>query len=1150
MTPNLSFARLEKDSVRDPRQRALVLRYGVALLAVACGWGAREALGPLVGETGLPFITFFPAVAWAAWYGGVGPAILAIVLSTVVAGWEFHAPSYELRLGEPAQWVFAFSAGVVAAAVQQMHRARRALMETRDTLATTLASIGDGVIVTDAQGRVAFLNAEAERLTGWRARDAASRPLPEVFVIVNEHNRTPAEDPVSRVLRERAVVGLANHTILIGKDGRETPIDDSASPVQRSGEPLLGVVLVFRDVGAQRAAEAARARLAAIVESSGDAIVAKDLQGIIRSWNAAAERLFGYTAAEIVGQSVLTLIPPEHRAEEEWILEQLRAGKPAELIETTRLTKDGRRLPVSVRISPILDRKGEVIGASTIVRDLSDLVAARDGLERERNLLATTLASIGDAVVATDEHGRVTFLNPAAHVLTGWAQDDAAGQPLTEVFRIINEVTREEVENPALRAMRLGMVVGLANQTVLLGRDGVERPIDDSAAPIRDADGQVRGSVLVFRDITERRRSEAALRESEARFRDALEGTPVAVFNCDRELRYTWVHNPQPPLPGPAEMLGKRDDELLAREAVRDLVAMKERVLASGTGERRIIAIAHEGATSYFDCAIEPMRDTNGAITGVRGAMTDVTERRRVELERERLRAELAAKVEELQALIDIAPVQIWFADSHRDRLTGNRRAHEQQGMPYGIGVPLSKAIATVPEGIRIEADGRELRPDEMPMAVALRTGKPIHGFEHDVVDARGRRRTMWSNVAPLFDADGRVRGAVGACIEVTELKAAERALREADQRKNEFIATLAHELRNPLAPIRNAVALLQLEGPPDERLSAARGIIERQVQIVSRLLDDLLDVNRLARQKLELRRERVQLASIIQRAIETTRPSIDAARHTLAVDVRDDVVVDADPIRLAQVFANLLSNAAKYMDPGGRIWLEARRSGSEVLVAVRDAGIGIPPEQQSRLFEMFTQLPSSTRRAQGGIGIGLALAKELVELHGGRISVYSAGEGQGSEFIVSLPVVAAAPSARPPAPDPVPRRVRGTPRRVLIADDVRDNADTLAMVLRALGHDVTVVYDGAEALAAAERLRPEVVILDIGMPGMNGYEVCRRIRAHPWGRTMHLIAQTGWGQEEDQRSATAAGFDRHLLKPIDCTALLGILANLPTPVA
>jgi PAS domain S-box-containing protein len=370
--------------------------------------------------------------------------------------------------------------------------------------------------------------------------------------------------------------------------------------------------------------------------------------------------------------------------------------------------------------------------------------------------------------------------------------------------------------------------------------------------------------------------------------------------------------------------------------------------------------------------------------------------------------------------------------------------------------------------------------------------------------------------------------------------------LREADQRKDEFLATLAHELRNPLAPVLNAVQVLRLKGSDQPEVRWSRDVIERQVEHMTRLIDDLLDISRITRNKLELRKQRIELAEVIHGAVESSRPAIEQYGHELTVTLPPDpAYLNGDLVRLAQVFLNLLSNAAKYTERGGRIWLNAERQGSDVVVRVKDTGVGIPAEKLPRLFEMFFQVDRSLERSQGGLGIGLSLVRRLVELHGGRVEARSEGAGKGSEFIVRLPILVEKPTA---THEPTRNGVKEatTARRILVVDDKRDSADSLAMLLRLTGNEAYTAYDGVEGVEAAERFRPELVLLDIGMPRLNGYDACRRIREQPWGKTIVLVALTGWGQEEDRRRTVEAGFDAHMVKPVDPTALMKLLASQP----
>ncbi|HEY2294650.1 MAG TPA: ATP-binding protein [Thermoanaerobaculia bacterium] len=369
-----------------------------------------------------------------------------------------------------------------------------------------------------------------------------------------------------------------------------------------------------------------------------------------------------------------------------------------------------------------------------------------------------------------------------------------------------------------------------------------------------------------------------------------------------------------------------------------------------------------------------------------------------------------------------------------------------------------------------------------------------------------------------------------------------EEILRETDRRKDELLATLAHELRNPLAPIRNGLQILGLAKDSPEILEQARRMMERQLQQMVRLIDDLLDLSRISRGKIDLHRERADLAAVLHSALETSRPLIEQSGHHVDLDLPPaPVFVEADLTRLAQVFANLLNNAAKYTDKGGHIRIAVRPAGREVAVSVRDNGIGIPAAMLPRIFEMFTQVDRSLEKAHGGLGIGLSIVKRLVEMHGGTVEARSPGPGQGSEFVVRLPLLQdAAAEGRPESGE----EKNGAPvrRRILVADDNADAAESLATLLALYGNEVRTARDGLEAVAAAAELRPDVILLDIGMPRLNGYDACRRIREQPWGRDAVIIALTGWGQEDDKRRSLEAGFDHHLVKPVEPAALVGLL--------
>src|SRR5262244_1265504 len=439
--------------------------------------------------------------------------------------------------------------------------------------------------------------------------------------------------------------------------------------------------------------------------------------------------------------------------------------------------------------------------------------------------------------------------------------------------------------------------------------------------------------------------------------------------------------------------------------------------------------------------------------------------------------------------------------------------------------------------------DGTAIPHDECWMAMALRTEQEFNGHEIVIERPDGQRRTVLAHANPLRDGSGKVLGAVNVLVDITDRKCAEDALKTVDRSKNEFLAILAHELRNPLAPIRSAVQILNREAALAPEAQWAVSAIERQVRQMARLIDDLVDVARITRNRLELRREHVDLGAVLRSAVETSGALPKAGGQEFTVVLPDaPIQFDADPIRLAQAVANLLNNAAKYTERGGHVWLIAERDGADAVVTVRDTGVGIPAAVLPHVFELFTQGEQTRARTLGGLGIGLTLVKRLVELHGGAVSADSGGQDLGSTFTIRLPVVAeTSPDANPQSDGA--GRINPPSLRMLIVDDNRDAADSLGMLLRTTGNEIRTAYDGLEALQVASEFRPEVVLLDIGLPKIDGHEVAQRIRREPWGGRVCLIAVTGWSDESDRARSRAAGFDHHLVKPLDTAHLAQLLS-------
>jgi PAS domain S-box-containing protein len=767
-----------------------------------------------------------------------------------------------------------------------------------------------------------------------------------------------------------------------------------------------------------------------------------------------------------------------------------------------------------------------LVAAAMIVAIIEALHAGRRRSQRQRQLWQTTVASIGDAVLTTDSAGRITFLNPVAERLTGWPLGDALGRAHEVVLRIVDERGGHPQDTPVARALRQEDMVALGEGRMLVARDGSECPIDDSAAPIRDEQGASCGVVVVFRDISARREAERAGRLAHEHVVSTLESIPDAFIRVDPDWRIDYVNRQFERRFG--RQHGSQAGKILWEEWPELLGTRAEIRLRRAMSGREIQEFEDHYAPWNGWFAMRVCPTVNGDLAVF---IQDITDRRQAE-----------------QAL---------RASEERFRLA----AEAVNGIIYDYDVAsgtversngLYDVLGYRPEEVSPLADWwwEQIHPDDRRALLAECAPGTPHAFGRGLHVYRARHRDghyVWLSDRSLgvLDAHGRLVRQVGCSIDITALKAAEDHLKDADRRKDEFLATLAHELRNPLAPISNAVHFLKMKAPPEPAAAWGLGVIERQAHNMARLLDDLLDVSRIARNKLVLRRQPVELAAVLQQAVETSRPLIDMGGHELTVSLPPEPVeLDADPMRLAQVFSNLLTNAAKYTPGGGHIRVAAARQEEQVRVSVRDDGIGIAADMLPRLFQIFSQAESALERSQGGLGIGLSLVRGLVELHGGSIEARSDGVGRGSEFIVRLPALArgAAPLAAAPMPQAEPQRSHC---KIVVADDNRDGADSMALTLENIGHEVFTAYDGDDALALAELHRPDVALLDIGMPKKNGYDLCRAIRARPWGGDVVLIALTGWGQEEDRRRAQEAGFDYHLVKPVDVGALTGLLASM-----
>jgi signal transduction histidine kinase/integral membrane sensor domain MASE1/CheY-like chemotaxis protein len=525
-----------------------------------------------------------------------------------------------------------------------------------------------------------------------------------------------------------------------------------------------------------------------------------------------------------------------------------------------------------------------------------------------------------------------------------------------------------------------------------------------------------------------------------------------------------------------------------------------------------------------------------------------LAERRRVEAELRHSEEGLRSVVEELQTLVNILPVGIFIAkDPECKMITTNPAGAAMLQIPAETDASKTGPGADKLD-FRVMKKGKDVASEDLPMQWAARTGLSVSGEEFEIIREDGTSITLYEYASPLFDALGKVRGCLGVFVDITALKRAEEALREGDRRKDEFLATLAHELRNPLAPIRGGVDFLRLSERHDDETRGILEMLDRQVQQITRLVDDLLDVSRVTRGKIRLQRGPVELEGILTQALEMSRPLCDAHGHELAVSLPSQPIqLEADATRLTQVFTNLLNNAAKFSPRGSRITLTAAQEGETAIVRVGDTGQGIDAETLPHVFDLFVQGDRSLTRLEGGLGIGLTLVHRLVEMHGGSVQAASEGLGKGSEFVVRLPTISIgeSPIADPPQPLQSGSENSNSGWRILVVDDNVDAARSLELLLRGGGDLVRVVHSGLAAVELAKSDQPDVVLLDIGLPDIDGYEVARQIRSVPHGCDTILIAVTGWGQAADRQRAVEAGFNHHLTKPVEHAVLRNLLAEL-----
>jgi PAS domain S-box-containing protein len=939
--------------------------------------------------------------------------------------------------------------------------------------------------------------------------------------------------------------------------------------------------------------------LSAIIDSADDAIISKTLEGIITSWNKSAERIFGYTADEVIGKSVTILIPEHLLDEEPHILAQLRAGRRIDHYETVRVRKDGTLIDISLTVSPIRTPDGHIVGASKIARDIT----RRRQSEMAQARLAAIVESAEDAIVSKTLDSIITSWNKGAERIFGYTAEEAIGQSVTMLIPEDHIDEEPEILSRIRRGDRIEHY-----ETVRLHKDGTLIDISLTVSPIRAADGRIIGASKIARDITGQRQTQRTLDESATRLNLALAAARLGDWSWDADtdivtLSETAAHIfglPSEPHMTWTQLRGllQEDDSERARLAVEQALASR----GNYDIEYRVPQV--DGSVRWVLASGRGLFDDDGRVLGMLGVVQDITDRKMTE-EALREQTEALRTINEvgrfISAELDLHKMVQAVTDAATE-LTGARfgsffyNVLNEEGASYMLytlsGVP-REAFAHFPmpratdlfgptfrgEGVVRIADVKKdprygnnspyygMPEGHLPVTsylavpVVSRSGEVLGGlfFGHTeagmfterherIVNGLAAQAAIAMDNARLYESAQRARA---------EAERLYREAQESSRLKDEFLATVSHELRTPLTAILGWAHMLRTGQYNGDSARRAFETIERNARAQSQLIDDLLDVSRIITGKLRIDVRPVDPNSFIEAAVEAVRPAAEAKGVRVQKVLDTGVVsVSGDPVRLQQVVWNLLSNAIKFTPKGGRVQVRLERVNSHVEIAVSDNGMGIAPEFLPHVFDRFRQADQRTTRQHGGLGLGLSIVRHLVELHGGTVRAESVGEGHGSTFTVLLPVApvyqAGVEGGRvhPAARDTLPSyecvdRLDGL--KVLVVDDETDTRELLKVGLGRCGAEVTAAGSTAEALEALEAAVPDLLISDIGMPESDGYELLRRVRQLPAeaGGRVPAIALTAYARVDDRMQALRAGYQMHVPKPVELAELVAVAASL-----
>ena len=868
---------------------------------------------------------------------------------------------------------------------------------------------------------------------------------------------------------------------------------------------------------ANEALRASEERNRVLFEHTADGIVLADATGRYVEVNAAACRILGYSREEMLARTIPDVLEPG-----EWsrIAPEIARYANGQVVrsEWRFRRKDGSVFIGEITGSQLPD--GRVQG---ILRDVTERRATEAAIRVSEERVRSILESITDGFFVLDHDWHITHINKAGERILDRTHGDLIGKSIWDEFPGTLESEFERMYRRVAAAQ--------VGESLTAYYPNFDRWYELNANPAPE------GLAVYFRDVTDRRQVE----QERQQFAALVEASPDFIGVAGLDQRGVYVNR------AGMELSGLEPGQLNSI-TVLDFFPESERdrilgfIAGSESGKQVVVDTYFQhlrtGQLIPVSWSFLRLRDTSGNVSGYATVTRDLTKRNKAE-------EQLRASEERRRLALDAAELGTW----HVEPATRATKTDARYRTSFG----------TTEEWTDYFQAFAVIHPDDLPavkeaVAAATRLEDPIpFAIEYRISHPDGSLRWVLANGRSSFEGAGPTRRVLsfdGTVADITKRKQSEQererlvvSLREQDQRKDEFLATLAHELRNPLAPIRSGLQIMRLAKDDPQAAERVLPMMERQLGQMVHLIDDLLDLSRISRGKIDLRKERIELARAIHQAVETSLPLIEQANHELLIEISPDPIhVDADLTRLAQVFTNLLNNAAKYTERGGRIRLTVQSLKAEVVVSVQDNGIGIPTDMLAHVFEMFTQVNRHLDRAQGGLGVGLSIVRRLVQMHGGSVEARSDGNGRGSEFVVRLPMaLLSVGDESSNQPDTARATAR---RRILIADDNRDAADSLAMMLTMTGYETQTAHDGMQALDVAAAFRPDVMLLDIGMPKLNGHEVCRRLRQEAWGKDMVVIALTGWGQEEDKRRSLEAGFNFHMVKPVQPAALEDLLTR------